>query len=64
MRYDLRFEGVETNEDGMISEEDLFALFDRSIAAFDELEETYGSTLAHWDPSAPAMQSIMEFVKA
>ena len=41
MRYDLRFEGVETNTDGLIAEADLFDLFDRSIAAFDALEETY-----------------------
>ena len=63
MRYDLQFEGIETNQDGLISEEDLFALFDRSIAAFDNLEETYGNRLAYWDPNAPAMQSIIEFVK-
>ena len=41
LRYDLRFEGVETNEDGLISEADLYALFDRSIGTLDELEETY-----------------------
>ena len=41
LRYDLRFEGVATNEDGLIAEADLFDLFDRSIAAFDELEDAY-----------------------
>ena len=41
LRYDLRFEGVETNPDGLIAEDDLIALFDRSIGALDELEETY-----------------------
>jgi len=41
LRYDLRFEGVQTNEDGLISEKDLFDLFDRSISVLDELEETY-----------------------
>jgi hypothetical protein len=41
MRYDLRFEGVETNADGLIAEADLMALFDTSIAVLDELEDTY-----------------------
>ena len=41
MKYDLSFEGVATNEDGMISEADFFALFDRTLAAYDELEENY-----------------------
>lgn len=41
MQYDLSFEGVETNEDGLIAEADLLALFDRSIAAMDALEDTY-----------------------
>ncbi len=41
LRYDLSFEGVETNEDGLIAETDLFNLFDRSITVMDELEETY-----------------------
>lgn len=41
MRYDLSFEGVKTNEDGLIAEADLLSLFDRSIAAFDEIEEAY-----------------------
>ncbi len=45
MRYDLRFEGVETNEDGMISETDLFGMFDRTLAGFDELEEIYPDIL-------------------
>lgn len=41
MKYVLSFEGVETNGDGLISEADLFALFDRSINVLYELEETY-----------------------
>ncbi|MBR4334537.1 MAG: haloacid dehalogenase-like hydrolase [Clostridia bacterium] len=41
LTYDLRFEGVETNADGLISEADLFGLFDRSIDVLDELENTY-----------------------
>ena len=41
LRYDLRFEGVETNADGLIAEADLLALFDRSIAMLDELEDAY-----------------------
>ena len=40
-RYDLRFAGVETNADGLIAEEDLFALFDRSIGILEEIETTY-----------------------
>ena len=41
MRYDLRFGGVETNEDGLIAEADLLSLFDRSIAALGGLEDSY-----------------------
>ena len=41
LRYDLRFEGVETNADGLIAEADLLALFDRSIAVLSELEAAY-----------------------
>ena len=41
MKYDLRFEGVGTNADGLISEADFFALFDRTVEAFDLLEDTY-----------------------
>lgn len=41
LRYDLRFEGVETNADGLIAEADLFGLFDRSIAVLGGLEEVY-----------------------
>lgn len=41
LRYDVRFEGVETNVDGLIAEADLLALFDRSIAVLDELEDAY-----------------------
>ncbi|ETP70964.1 Histidine acid phosphatase, partial [Lachnospiraceae bacterium JC7] len=46
MRYDLSFEGVETNEDGLISEADLLGLFDRTLAEYDELLAKYtGETL-------------------
>ncbi len=44
-RYDLRFEGVGTNTDGLIAEKDLFDMFDRSIGALDVLEAAY--TLAN-----------------
>ena len=41
MKYDLTFEGVETNGDGLISEADFFALLDRAIGAFNTLETLY-----------------------
>ena len=41
MKYVLGFEGVEANEDGLIAEADLLDLFDRSVAALDELEAAY-----------------------
>ena len=41
MRYDIRFEGVETNADGLISEADLLMLFDRTLNTYDELQEKY-----------------------
>ena len=41
MKYELSFEGVEANGDGLISEADLFGLFDRVIEAYDALEEFY-----------------------
>ena len=41
LRYDLRFEGVETNADGLITEADLFDLFDRSIGKLDGIEAGY-----------------------
>ena len=41
MKVELSFEGVGTNGDGLISEDDLFALFDRTLEAFDELTDTY-----------------------
>ena len=41
MKYDLTFEGVKTNEDGLISETDFFALLDHAIDAFGELESAY-----------------------
>ena len=41
MRYNLSFEGVETNEEGLISEADLLSMFDRTIAEYDELYAKY-----------------------
>ena len=41
MKYDLRFEGVETNADGLIAEADLIALFDNAIGKLGEMEEMY-----------------------
>ena len=41
MTYPLTFEGIETNEDGMISEADFFKLFDRTLEEYENLEETY-----------------------
>ena len=41
MRYDLSFEGVPANADGLIAEADMLELFDRTIAAFDGLADTY-----------------------
>jgi hypothetical protein len=41
MKYELSFEGVGTNEEGLISEADFFALFDRTIEAYDAMTETY-----------------------
>ena len=37
----ISFEGVETNEDGMIAEDDLLDLFEEKIDMFDELVEEY-----------------------
>lgn len=50
MRYNLSFEGVPTNEDGLISEADLFGMFDRTLAQYDELQEKY--TKETWDAAA------------
>ena len=41
LRYELSFKGVETNEDGLISEEDLFRLFEKAFDTYYELEEEY-----------------------
>ena len=46
MEQFLRFEGVETNEDGMIAEADLLALFDSAVSAYDELLEEYADDWA------------------
>ena len=37
----VSFEGIETNEEGMIAEKDLMELFRSKISLFDELEEEY-----------------------
>ena len=39
--YDLSFEGVTTNADGLIAEADLVNLFDRSIASLGAMEQEY-----------------------
>ncbi len=41
MRYNLYFEGIETNDDGMISEADFWALFDQTLEKYDELLTKY-----------------------
>ena len=41
MKYVLSFDGVAANGDGLIPEEELFSLFDRSVHALEELESTY-----------------------
>ena len=40
-KYNLSFEGVATNEDGMISEADFFGMFDRTLAEYDHLVNEY-----------------------
>ena len=43
----LHFSGAETNADDMIAEDDLLALFDKAISAYDLLKEAYSEeTLA------------------
>ena len=46
MKYDLHFEGVATNEDGLIAEADLLDLFDRSIDKLGEMEQMYAMEIA------------------
>ena len=46
LRYDIDFKGITKNKDGLISEEDLFKLFDNSIAAYDEITDKYGEIKA------------------
>ena len=41
MKEHLQFTGVETNGDNMIAEEDLLAMFDQAISAYDSLVEEY-----------------------
>ena len=45
LRYELRFEGVKTNEDGLIAEADLLALFDRTLDAYNGLVEQYDAEM-------------------
>ena len=40
-QYILSFDGVKTNKEGLIAEDDLFAMFDKTLDAYDELEEEY-----------------------
>jgi hypothetical protein len=41
MEMFLQFSGAETNADGMLAEDDLLALFDKAISAYDSLMEEY-----------------------
>jgi hypothetical protein len=41
----IYFDGIETNEDGMIAEKDLMGLFEAKIGLFDELEEAYAEDI-------------------
>lgn len=41
MKYVLHFKDVPANEEGLISEADFFSLFDRTIDAYYQLEESY-----------------------
>ena len=41
MIYPLSFEGLEQNQDGLYSQEDLFDRFDQAIAAYDTMVEEY-----------------------
>ena len=41
MKFAVRFEGVEADENGFIAETDLFALLDGAISAYDKLLEQY-----------------------
>ena len=45
MQQFLQFEGVETNADNMIAEEDLLGLFDKAISAYDMLLEEYSDEM-------------------
>ena len=42
MVYPLRFADVPLNADGMATEEDVLAMLDRAIEAYEELQEKYG----------------------
>ena len=45
MEQFLQFEGVETNADNMIAEDDLLALFDNAVSAYDSLVDEYADEL-------------------
>jgi glucose-1-phosphatase len=49
MKVQLRFEGVYTDEHGMIPEEDLFAHLSSSINAYDSLREAYNVDAEGWE---------------
>ncbi len=51
LRYDLRFEGIEMNADGLIAEADLLALFDSTLNTFDAMVEMYADDTAALDPA-------------
>ncbi|MBR4209326.1 MAG: nucleoside hydrolase [Lachnospiraceae bacterium] len=52
MEYALSFADVPVNEEGLIAEEDLLALFDRAIAVYDDLLVQYGVEAAAADEAA------------
>ena len=45
MKTTLRFKGVQANENGMITEEDMFSIFDDAISRFDMIQEEYSEEL-------------------
>ena len=54
MKYKLSFEGVAANADGLISEADFFALFDRTLEAYDTLEAAWQSDVTEEETVADA----------
>ena len=63
LRYDLRFKGVETNADGLISEAELFGLFERTLTAYDDLGTKYAQEDAE-EQAAPEPEAAAVTVSA